>query len=68
MAEFAVNNHISERTGISPFFIKCALNPGINFELDIKVDNSKDDQAHTLADCLAKVYNLIKREMSFAQD
>jgi hypothetical protein len=35
MAEFTANNHISETTGISPFFANYRLNPKIDFEPDI---------------------------------
>jgi hypothetical protein len=35
MAEFAANNHISETTGILPFFVNYGLNPKIDFEPDI---------------------------------
>jgi hypothetical protein len=68
MAEFTANNHISEITGISPFFANYGLNPKIDFEPDIPVDNPKDDQAWTLADCLSKIHDVFKSEMLFAQD
>jgi hypothetical protein len=35
IAEFAANNHVSETTGISPFFANYGLNPKIDFELDL---------------------------------
>jgi hypothetical protein len=35
MAEFAANNHISETTGISPFFTNYGLNPRMDFKPDI---------------------------------
>jgi hypothetical protein len=54
MAEFATNNHVSETTGISPFFANYRLNPKIDFKPDIRVDNPEEDQAHTLADRLSK--------------
>jgi hypothetical protein len=42
MAEFAANNHISETTSISPFFANYGLNPKIDFELEIQVDNHEE--------------------------
>jgi hypothetical protein len=68
MAEFAMNNHVLETTGISPFFTNYGLNPKIDFEPDIWVHNPEEDQAQTLADYLSKIHDLIKSEMSFAQD
>jgi hypothetical protein len=68
MAEFAANNHVSETTGISPFFANYGLNPKMDFEPDIRVDNPKEDQAHTLADHLSELHDLIKSEMAFTQD
>jgi hypothetical protein len=68
MVEFAVNNHILETTGISPFFANYGLNPTIDFEPDIQGDNPKEDQACTLADRLSEIHDLIKSEMGFAQD
>jgi hypothetical protein len=35
MAEFTANNHISETTGISPFFANYRLNPKIDFKRDL---------------------------------
>jgi hypothetical protein len=68
MAEFAANNHVSETTGISPFFANYGLNPKIDFEPDLRVDNPEENEAHTLADRLSEIHDLIKSEMSFAQD
>jgi hypothetical protein len=68
MAEFAANNHVSETTGISPFFANYGLNPKIDFELDIPVHNPKEDQACTLANHLSEIHDLFKSEMSFAKD
>jgi hypothetical protein len=68
MAEFAANNHISETTGILPFFVNYGLNPKIDFELDIQVDNHEEGQAQGLAECLSNIHDLIRSEMSFAQD
>jgi hypothetical protein len=68
MAEFAANNYISETTSISPFFANYGLNPKIHFEPDIQVHNAEEDQAHTLADCLSEIHDLIKSKMVFAQD
>jgi hypothetical protein len=68
MTKCAANNYISEITGILPFFVNYGLNPKIDFEPDIPVDNPKEDQAHTLADYLSEIHDLIKREMAFAQD
>jgi hypothetical protein len=68
MAEFAANNHVSETTRISPFFANYGLNPKIDFEPDLRVDNPEENEAHILADCLSEIHDLIKSEMSFAQD
>jgi N-acetylmuramoyl-L-alanine amidase CwlA len=68
MVECAANNHVSETTSISPFFANYGLNPKINFEQDIRVDNCEEDQAHTLADCLSEIHDLIKSKILFAQD
>jgi hypothetical protein len=68
MAEFAANNHVSETTVISPFFANYGLNPKINFKPDLQVDNLEENEAHTLTDCVSEIQNLIKSEMSFAQD
>jgi hypothetical protein len=45
MAEFAANNYISQTTGILPFFGNYGLNPKIDFESDIRVDNHEEGQA-----------------------
>jgi transposase InsO family protein len=68
MAEFAANNHISETTGISPFFANYGLNPRMDFEPDIRVDNYEESQAQGLAEHLSDIHDLIHSEMSFAQD
>jgi hypothetical protein len=68
MAEFAANNHVSETTRFSPFFANYGLNPKIDFEPDLRVDNPEENKAHTLADHLSEIHDLIKSEMSFAQD
>jgi hypothetical protein len=68
MAEFATNNHISETTSISAFFANYGLNPKIDFEPDIQVDNPKEEEVHTLADCLSKIHEHIKSKISFPQD
>jgi hypothetical protein len=68
MAKFAVNNHISETTSISPFFANYGLNPRMDFEPDIQVDNYEESQAQGLAECLSDIHNLIHSKMSFAQD
>jgi hypothetical protein len=66
--EFAANNHILETPSILPFSTDYGLNPKVDFESDIRVDNPKEDQAHTLADHLSEIHDLIKSEISFAQD
>jgi hypothetical protein len=68
MAEFAANNHVSETTGILPFFANYGLNPKIEFEPDVRVDNPEENEAHILANHLSEIHDLIKSEMSFAQD
>jgi hypothetical protein len=68
MAEFAAHNHVSETTRISPFFANYGLNPKIDFEPDLRIDNPEENEAHTLTECLSEIYDLIKSEMSFAQD
>jgi hypothetical protein len=68
MAEFTANNHISETTGISPFFANYGLNPKIYFELDLQVNNPEENEAHTLTDCLSEIHDLIKSKIFFAQD
>jgi hypothetical protein len=66
--EFTGNNHVSETTGISPFFAQYGLNAKINFDLDMQVDNPQECPAHTLAYHVSKIHDIIKSEMSFAQD
>jgi hypothetical protein len=39
MAKFATSNYISKTTRISLFFDNYRLNPKINFELDIYINN-----------------------------
>jgi hypothetical protein len=68
MPEFVANNHIMETTSISPFFVNYGLNPKIDFELDIWVDNHEEGQAQGLAECLSNIHDLIHGEISFAQD
>jgi hypothetical protein len=65
MAEFTANNHISETTSISPFFVNYGLNPKIDFELDIQVDNHKEGQAQGLPECLLNIHDLIHSKISF---
>jgi hypothetical protein len=68
MVELTANNNVLETTGILPFFANYGLNPKIDFKPDIWVDNPEEDQAHTLADRLSEMHDLIKSEMVFAQD
>jgi hypothetical protein len=42
MAEFPVNKQVLQATGILPFFVTYRLNPKIDFEPDIPVDNPEE--------------------------
>jgi hypothetical protein len=68
MAELAANNHVSETTSLSPFFANYGMHPKIDFEQDIRVDNPEEEEAHSLADHLAGIHDIIKSEMTFTQD
>jgi hypothetical protein len=68
MAEFSVNNHVSETTSILPFFTNCGLNPKIEFEPDIQVDNPEEGQACSFANCLSEIHDVIICKTLFAQD
>jgi hypothetical protein len=35
LAEFTANNHVSETTGLLPFFMNYGMHPKLNFEPDL---------------------------------
>jgi hypothetical protein len=63
-----VKNHVLEITGTPPFFTNYRLNPKIDFEPDIQVDNPKKGLACTLANRLSEIHDIIKSKTLFAQD
>jgi hypothetical protein len=68
IAEFATNNHTSKTTGLSPFFSNYGFHPKLDLEPDIHIDHPKEGQAYYLTDCLNKIHNFAKNEMTFTQD
>ena len=67
LAEFAANNQESTTTGASPFFATSGNNPRVDFELDIRVDNPREAQAHECARRLANIHSHLRTEMQYAQ-
>jgi hypothetical protein len=55
-------------TGLSPFFSNYGFHPKFNLEPDIYIDYPKEGQAHCLTNCLNKIHNFTKNEMTFTQD
>jgi hypothetical protein len=45
LAEFTTNNHVSETTGLSPFFANYGMHPKLDFEPDLRIDNPQEGQA-----------------------
>jgi hypothetical protein len=68
MAEFAAKNLVLETSRILPLFANYGLNPKIDFEPDMQVDNPEESLAHTLTNHLSEIHNIIKSEISLAQD
>jgi hypothetical protein len=68
LAEFAANNHVSETTGLSPFFVNYGMHPKLDFEPDLRVDNPEEGQAQSLTRLLAEIHDFAKAEMAYAQD
>jgi hypothetical protein len=68
IAKCTANNHVSQTTGLSPFFDNYGMHPEMDFEPDIRVDNPEEEQAHSLADRIAGIHDIIKSKISFAQD
>ena len=67
LAEFAANNQESTTTGASPFFATSGNNPRVDFELDIRVDNPREAQAHECARRLANIHSHLRTQMQYAQ-
>jgi len=67
LAEFAANNQVSDTTSVSPFFANHGYHPKYDFELDIRVDTSEEQQAQTAAERLATIHDVARSEMRYAQ-
>jgi len=50
LAEFAGNNQVSDTTSLSPFFANLGYHPCDDFELDIRVDASKERETQMAAE------------------
>jgi transposase InsO family protein len=68
LAEFAANNHVSETTGLSPFFANYGMHPKLNLEPDLRIDNPEEVQAQSLTRLLAEIHDFAKAEIAYAQD
>jgi hypothetical protein len=68
LAEFTANNHVSETTGLSPFFANYGMHPKLDCESDLRVDNPEEGQAQSLTHLLAEIHDFAKAEMGYAQD
>ena len=56
LAEFAANNQESSTTGVSPFFATSGFNPRLDFELDIRINTTREAQAQECARHLADIH------------
>jgi hypothetical protein len=72
LAEFALNNAVSEITGFSPFFANYRFNPKLGFEFrpfysPNKIPQQKQEfiKAHNMADRFNRILTQIK---AFAED
>jgi hypothetical protein len=70
LAEFAANNHVSETTGVSPFFAMYGRDPRTNFQQQLCDNPEKIDQitADSIANTMQDIYEHVKLEMGRAQE
>lgn len=67
LAEFAANKQVSATTAASPFFANTGLNPRVDFELGIRVDNPREARAQEAAARLADIHAFLRTRMGYAQ-
>ena len=67
LAEFAANNQESTSTSASPVFATSGINPHMDFELDICVDNPHDAQALEYVRHLDHIHTHLRIQMLYAQ-
>ena len=67
IAEFAGNNQVSAATGASPFFANYGLNPRIDFNFDIRVDNPLEASAQEAAERLHEIHEYLRTHMLYVQ-
>jgi hypothetical protein len=60
LAEFTANNHVSETTGLSPYFANYGMHPKLDLEPDLRVDNPEEGQAQSLTRLLAEIHDFAK--------
>ena len=53
--------------GAPPFFATSSCDPKIGFELDIRVENSDEVQAHELATWMAGIHDFLRSHIRYAQ-
>jgi len=67
LAEFASNNHASETTGMSPFFVNYGFDPSIELDTSEKTQGHPDTEAMGYAAHLKDIHEHCRAEMLRAQ-
>ena len=67
LAEFDANNQESATTGASPFLATSGFNPRLDFELNIRIDNPREEQAQECARPLAGIQAHLSMHIEYAQ-
>jgi hypothetical protein len=75
LAEFACNNHVSETTGISPFFANYGYHPRLGVEPShpcpptlSTTARAEHFNANSIADRFQKIHEFLRQEIALAQD
>jgi len=64
IAEFALNNHTSETTAVSPFFANLSYDPRWQFDLSASLPNQPEDQqARSAVKALSEIHDYLRTEM-----
>ena len=63
LAEFAANNQESTTTAVLPFFATSGFKPRLDFELDICIDNRREEQASQCVRRLAIIHAHLRTQM-----
>jgi len=67
LAEFATNNHVSETTGVSPFFANYGFDPRLELDNDDPPQGQPDIDAQGLIQTMEDIFDHLRVEMARAQ-